>query len=80
MPAVSANNAQPQTTPCQLSRSLLQLTVRFDMGAFCDPMVRRMYADENGSKQMQALQAFPREISYLSDRTVAIILDATLKF
>jgi len=29
---------------------------------------------------MQALQAFPREISYLSDRTVAIILDATLKF
>ena len=25
---------------------MFQLTVRIDMGTFCDPMVRKMYVDE----------------------------------
>ena len=48
------------------------------MGAFCDPMVRRMYVDEKRFTRMQSLQAVPREISSLSGRTIAIIIDAVL--
>jgi len=34
---------------CPPGKSQYALTVRFDMGAFCDPVVRCMYVDENGS-------------------------------
>ena len=62
---------------CRVQRHKLGvLTARFDIGALCDPIVRRMYVDKKRFK----INAIASEISYLSGRTTAIIIDAILNF